>query len=183
MAQQTDSELTVEATVIQDETTAGANTATRVGQMLNDIIDSKINNDKIDTNVTLSADDTFVPSVPAAKGYIDGKIPYKSYAAIVSLSSGTFTVLTKQNDFTGVTFAYTNPSNGVINITASSAVFASNRATSPGSSLLGGGVAYFLVGSQLTTSIWNFDIVKHDGTQSGTPSFSQVLFEIRVYNS
>lgn len=45
MAQKTDAQLTTEANVIKNETTAGANTATRVGEMLNDIIDSKLNNE------------------------------------------------------------------------------------------------------------------------------------------
>lgn len=41
MSQKTDAELTTQADVIKDETTAGANTATRIGQMIIDLIDSK----------------------------------------------------------------------------------------------------------------------------------------------
>lgn len=51
MAQQTDAQLTAQATQIQDETQAGANTHLRVGTMLNNLNDSKINNDKITTNL------------------------------------------------------------------------------------------------------------------------------------
>ena len=47
MSQLTDNQLTTEANVIKNETASNANTATRVGTMLNDVIDSKINNDKI----------------------------------------------------------------------------------------------------------------------------------------
>jgi hypothetical protein len=45
--QQTDVELLAEAAVIAEETTAGANTADRIGTMLENIIDSKVNNDSI----------------------------------------------------------------------------------------------------------------------------------------
>ena len=43
MAQKTDAELLIESGIIKNETTKNANTATRVGQMLDDIIDSKFN--------------------------------------------------------------------------------------------------------------------------------------------
>lgn len=55
MGQQTDSQLTTQATQIQDETAAGANTHTRVGTLLNNLNDSKINNDKITTNLSGAA--------------------------------------------------------------------------------------------------------------------------------
>jgi len=42
--QKTDAEFLAEANIIKNETNAGANTATRVGVMLVDIVDSKINN-------------------------------------------------------------------------------------------------------------------------------------------
>jgi len=45
MAQKTDAELQIERAVIENETTAGANTAVRIGDMLENIIDSKVNND------------------------------------------------------------------------------------------------------------------------------------------
>lgn len=70
----TDSALITEADVIKNEVTLGANTASRVGIMLEDIINNKINNDKISTNVSLGTDDTLVPSQKAVKSYVDGKI-------------------------------------------------------------------------------------------------------------
>lgn len=67
-----DGQLTNEAEVIQNETTIGANTADRVGQMFVDIIENKINNDKIDTDGTFAADsDTKVASQKATKTYVD----------------------------------------------------------------------------------------------------------------
>lgn len=48
MAQKTDAQLTTEALVIKNETTAGANTANRLGEMYVDIIDSKVNTSRID---------------------------------------------------------------------------------------------------------------------------------------
>lgn len=44
MAQKTDVELQTQNDTIQNETTANANTAARIGQMFEDIIDSKVNN-------------------------------------------------------------------------------------------------------------------------------------------
>jgi hypothetical protein len=156
MAQQTDSELTAEATVIQDETTAGANTATRIGEMFNNIIDSKVNVDKR---------------------------PYSVYTAMVSCSSGTLTTVELQNDFTGITFTFTVPSTGVIRCTASSATFSSNLTPSIGGTFSFGGVPYFLSGNRASDTIYTYNIYLHDGTQLTTPNFTQVLFEIRVYNS
>lgn len=74
MAQRTDSYLTTEANIIQNETATGANTALRVGTMLNDVIDSKVNNDRVDDNVNLGGatpSPTLVPSQNAVKTYVD----------------------------------------------------------------------------------------------------------------
>ena len=71
MAQKTDSQLTTEATVIQNETIIGANTALRVGSMLNDLVSNKINNDKISDNTALGSSTTLVPTQNAVKVYVD----------------------------------------------------------------------------------------------------------------
>lgn len=61
MAQLTDGQLTTEANVIKNETAEGANTANRVGTMLNDLIDSKLNNDDATTaNITSTTDKRYV---------------------------------------------------------------------------------------------------------------------------
>lgn len=57
----TDVQLTAQADIIKNETAAGANTATRVGTMLDDIIANKINNDKIVTTLGGGSDEN-VPS-------------------------------------------------------------------------------------------------------------------------
>lgn len=71
MAQRSDSYLTTEANIIQNETTAGANTALRVGTMFNDTVDSKINNDRVSDNTGLGNSATLVPSQNAVKTYVD----------------------------------------------------------------------------------------------------------------
>ena len=70
--QKTDSQLITEANIIRNETVIGANTALRVGTMFDDMVDSKINNDKIDTNTALGTSDLVVPSQKAVKSYVDG---------------------------------------------------------------------------------------------------------------
>ena len=77
----TDTQLTTDATVIQIETIARANTATRVGTMLNDIVSSKINVDKLDIDGTLIANsDTKVATQKAVKTYVDSKVTVSWFA-------------------------------------------------------------------------------------------------------
>jgi len=70
----TDGQLNTQANVIKNETVVGANTPTRVGLMLNDIIDNKINTDKISTNQALGSSDDLLPTQNAVKVYADGLI-------------------------------------------------------------------------------------------------------------
>jgi hypothetical protein len=75
MAQKNIADLTSEANVIRDETNAGANTKLRVRNMLINIIDSFINNDKISTDGTFAAaDNTHVPTTQAVKTYVDANV-------------------------------------------------------------------------------------------------------------
>ena len=77
-----DSQLTTQANVIKNETATGANTATRVGTMLDDIISNKINNDKIDTDGTLAANsDALVASQKATKTYVNAGLALKEDTA------------------------------------------------------------------------------------------------------
>jgi hypothetical protein len=55
MATRTDAQLTTDANVIKNETAPGANTATRVGNMFVDAIDSKLNIDKIASPTVIGA--------------------------------------------------------------------------------------------------------------------------------
>lgn len=70
MSQKTDSQLTTLANQIQSETVEGANTANRVGQMHNDMNDSKINNDKIDTSSAMNTPGKTIPGRDAILAYI-----------------------------------------------------------------------------------------------------------------
>lgn len=107
---------------------------------------------------------------------------YKSYSAIVSLSAGVFTTTILNNDFGGTTFTFSNPSNGFVEVTASSAVYTTNKTASAGSTLDNAGTPYFLTGSGFSSTVFVYRIVKYDGTQTGTPNFTNAFFEIRVYN-
>ena len=74
MSQKTDAQLLTQKTEIKNETVANANTATRVGQMFEDSIDSKINNDKIDTDNGLATADKTIPGRDAVKAYVAAQI-------------------------------------------------------------------------------------------------------------
>lgn len=109
MAQTSDANLTTAANVIKNETTALANTASRVGTMLNNIIDSKINNENISTSIpTDTGSDAKVPSVEAVEEFVATKLPYKKY--LVSMTqTGTGAPIvgaTFQDDITGIVWTY-----------------------------------------------------------------------------
>jgi len=74
MAQRTDGQLTTEANIIRDETAVGANTALRVGTMLDNLIDSKINIDRVSDSTSLGNSTTLVPSQNAVKTYVDANV-------------------------------------------------------------------------------------------------------------
>lgn len=71
MAIRTDNQLTTEANIIRDETAVGANTALRIGTMLDNVIDSKVNVDKISDDPNLGTSTTLVPTQNAVKAYAD----------------------------------------------------------------------------------------------------------------
>ena len=105
---------------------------------------------------------------------------YKSYIALANLSGGTFTINELQNDL-GVSPTWTNPNNGVLTITATG-VFTSSKTVLFSTQINAGSVPYFVIGSLGTTSFVNYNIFSYTGTQSSTPNFSNVPFEIRIYN-
>lgn len=85
MAIRTDAVLSTEAAVIKTETATNANTATRVGSMVEDLSDSKINVDKIGLTIEATANKsndtalasnstTEYPSVHAAKLFAEGLV-------------------------------------------------------------------------------------------------------------
>jgi len=71
MAIRTDNQLITEANIIRDETAVGANTALRIGTMLDNVIDSKVNVDKISDDPNLGTSTTLVPTQNAVKAYAD----------------------------------------------------------------------------------------------------------------
>jgi hypothetical protein len=111
---------------------------------------------------------------------------YKEYFVVVSKSGATFTKLFEEkSDFGSTTFTFSNPANGWVHVTASSAVFTSNKTFSPGSAVDNAGQPYFLTGQpdvSTPTTVYNFRLILHDGTQTGTPNFDNATFVIRVYN-
>lgn len=106
MAQKTDVELTAQAGVIAAETVAGANTKTRVAEMFTDSIDSKVNNDLIDTAGTLDTASKTVPGRDAVKTYVQTQV---NTVTVVSISSATgldTTAYGKVHEFSGTSADY-----------------------------------------------------------------------------
>lgn len=125
---------------------------------------------------------TNVWGMSISPSYISQEKTYKVYSASIDANSGSPTATIQQNDFVGTTFSVTNPANGVIRITASNPIFTSGKSYHIGSTINNAGDVYFLNGFAASTTIFTFNIRRYDGTQSSTPNFSNVLFEIRVYN-
>jgi hypothetical protein len=98
MPQKTDPQLLAEGQAIQNQTVAGANTAPVVGGVFVDTIDSKINNDKVVTNIT-GASDINIPSEKAvynkllnkqdALSYVPEDVANKSTDGTLSANSDT----------------------------------------------------------------------------------------------
>lgn len=110
----------------------------------------------------------------------DLAIGYNSYVALLTNDSGTVTPTILSNS-TGATIAWTNPSNGVVQATASGSVFTNAKTWIMVPSLSGGGVAYHVTWERFSGTIVQFAIIKHDGTQTGTPNFTDLPVEIRIY--
>jgi hypothetical protein len=113
-------------------------------------------------------------------------LPYTIYKALVTLSSGTFTITqlantigdgsnTSPNDI-----VWSNPSNGVIRATKSGAFTSSNILINV-ENINGGGVPYICTGQKSTSNFISISIFLHDGTLSSTPNFTNLPVEIRIY--
>jgi hypothetical protein len=88
MPQKTDPQLLAQGQAVQNQTVAGANTAPVIGGVFVDTIDSKINNDKVVTNIT-GASDINVPSEKAVYNELLKKQDALSYIpqAVENLST------------------------------------------------------------------------------------------------
>ena len=86
MAQQTDAQLQTLSIQIRDEVLAGANTATRVGTLFSDMVDSKFNTGSVSTNTSLGTSDGLVPSQNAVRTYVTN-VSSSIATSITNLSS------------------------------------------------------------------------------------------------
>ena len=121
-----DTDLNSLANVIKLEKVTGANTASRVGVMLNHIIDSKINVDKLSTAVALGTSDILVPSQKAVKEYVDGhgaitKKVSLSSAQILALNTTPIVLVEAQGSGTVI-----EPLSVVFNLTYGTTTYATN---------------------------------------------------------
>lgn len=155
MAQQPDSYLLSQAEVIRDETTANANTANRVGEMLVDIVDSKYNR------------------------------PYQVYTAILNQSSNTAPVATVlENDFTStLTWVYNSPGNYTL-YAGGDSIFTANKTVCFTSQISddNNSMYLFMAISSVATGV---DVIVSDGTNNVNSILGNgntACIEIRVYN-
>lgn len=70
----TDDQLTLEAEQIQNETNKNANSQIRVGAHLINLVESKVNNDKIDPSPALNTPGKTIPGRDQVKAYIDERL-------------------------------------------------------------------------------------------------------------
>ena len=75
---------------------------------------------------------------------------------------------------------WSNPGNGVLRATKTTA-FSSSNILLLTPSLYASSSVYLCTGSKSTISILDFRLFLHDGTQLGTPYFSNLPIEIRIY--
>jgi hypothetical protein len=90
----------------------------------------------------------------------------KEYRGYLTISGGGVTFTSLQNDVGNI--VWDNPSDGTLNGTLSGA-FLSAKFWGISGSLSSGGVAYFTITRRLFDNIIGVDIIKHDGTKTGTP--------------
>lgn len=120
-------------------------------------------------------------TLPDANGLIALE-KYLVYTALLDYNSGSPTATVLQNTL-GTTINWTNPSNGIIRGTAAAgSPFTINRTWMIGGSYDNGGQPYFTVCSTTAfANIVNIALYLYDGTITGTPNFSGLQIEIRVY--
>lgn len=92
MAQQTDTQLQTLADQIKNEVVPAANTATRVGTLFGDLVDSKLNTGSISTNTALGTSDGLVPSQNAVRTYVSN-VSSSIAVSIASVSSSVASIV------------------------------------------------------------------------------------------
>jgi len=133
-------------------------------------------------------------SYALSASYAPASSPYSVYTALLSLSSGTFTVTQLQNtigDGSNTSpndIQWSNPANGVLRGIKSGTFDENTKLIIFVPSLRLSGVSYFVeggLGSFFSGSLQyapTLNITKHDNDQTSTPNFNDLPIEIRVYN-
>ena len=118
-----------------------------------------------------------------------GGLPYTTYKALVTLSSGTFTVTQLENTIGNGTntspndIQWSTPSNGVIRATKTGAFTSSNILISV-ENMFANGVPYVCIGTKAGPSNnYYIDVYIYPSTfiLSSTPNFTNLPVEIRIY--
>lgn len=128
---------------------------------------------------TLTADRTY--SLPDTSGTLAIE-DYKVYTALITYAGSNVVNATVLKNTMGVSFAWTNPSNGIARITATSgSPFTTGKTWISNGCANIGGTPYLVTGDLAGNIIVNFRFFLHDGTISTTPGFTNYSIEIRVY--
>lgn len=116
-----------------------------------------------------------------------GALPYKEYSAVISYNGSTFNVVPKVNtlgdgSMDGVNdIQWAVPANGVYAALMSSNPFTTAKLFVQGTTHVDGGQAYFVCPERLTSGYIRFNLILFDGTQTGTPNFTNLPIKILVY--
>ena len=113
-------------------------------------------------------------------------LPYTIYKALITLSSGTFTVTQLENtigDGTNTSpgdIVWDNPFNGIIRATKTGAFTSSNILINV-ENMISNGVPYVCIGTKSTQSTIQVYIYPSTFVLSSTPNFTNLPVEIRIY--
>lgn len=109
------------------------------------------------------------------------QLPYKSYVAIISYSGSGISETILQNDFTGVTFTWSNPTTNVLRVTPSvGTTFTSNKTVVFVNSYANDYLVTPIRSGGPSAGVVNLTHTKWDGTTNSL-SFDSFFIEIRVY--
>ena len=107
-----------------------------------------------------------------------GGLPYTIYKALVSLSSGGFSVYELENTIGSIQWSLPTATNGQLRATGS---FSSQNILINVSNLFVNPNIYICAGVKQTQSFIDIFIFLHDGTRTSTPYFTNLPVEIRIY--
>jgi len=109
---------------------------------------------------------------------------YLVYTALISAPGGVPTATVLRNTF-GTTFNWTNPSNGILRVTAAAgAPFTAGKTWITSGGFNNAGQPYIVTSQRANlspTTMVDFYFFLYDGTISGTPNVTDFSIEIRVY--